>query len=266
MKRHLPLFSLIIVSALVCLCALGVVFVLSVDAITVEEKIQAMLTLGLPSALALVVLLWFGAGMDQFLSRLKNKSTRVGVSLLTYILVPIMLCIGLPALAALVIYGVFNAPKGWQQLPAPPQPAEEVAAAGEVSVTVRTVPGDYYFCGVSAPSECWQATDEPEQKLSGRGTETDILPSFEPPGEAVSLLGLSYSDTGAESRSYYAVLRDGSVWYLQQNNNTYESGFASGLFLTITLLPALFGLIVIYLGAGVSALARWASYQGNSPG
>lgn len=61
---------------------------------------------------------------------------------------------------------------------------------------------------------------------------------------------------GVEERTYYAVVGDGSVWYLQQDNNKYEAGFASGLFLTIALIPAIAGLLVIYLGAGVSALAR----------
>lgn len=99
--------------------------------------------------------------------------------------------------------------------------------------------------------------------MSGRGTEITIAPTTEPPGEVVSLLGLSYMDMGVEGRTYYAALKDDSVWYLQQNNNTYEAGFASGLFLTVALIPAIFGLIVIYVGAGVSAIARWAVNQGG---
>ena len=70
------------------------------------------------------------------------------------------------------------------------------------------------------------------------------------------MLGISSQEMGVEERTYFAVVHDGSVWYLQQNNNQYEAGFASGLFLTIAIIPAIFGLIVIYIGAGVSALAR----------
>ena len=44
---------------------------------------------------------------------------------------------------------------------------------------------------------------------------------------------------------------------LQKDANKYEAGFATGLFLTIALIPATAGLLVIYLGAGISALARW---------
>lgn len=71
--------------------------------------------------LGLIVLLWFGAGMgsDPF-ARLKQKSTRITVSLATYLVLPVVLCIGLPALIAFLIYGGIAAPTGWRELPAPP--------------------------------------------------------------------------------------------------------------------------------------------------
>ena len=256
-KRFLPLIVLTLVSLFVSACAVVVVWVLSVDARTLDEKIQASLTLGIPSALALIVLLWFGAGMDHVLARLKTRSTRIGVSLLTYIVVPVVLCIGLPALAAVVIYGAFNAPKGWQQLPAPPEPAVQIAGAGELHVTVRTDSEAYYYCAIGSPSTCWESTTQPEQRMTGRGTEIDTPPYIEPPQSVISILGLSYTDMGVEGQTHYAVLEDGSVWYLQKNNNQYEAGFASGLFLTLAIIPAIAGLLVIYLGAGMSALARW---------
>ncbi|HEX6035290.1 MAG TPA: hypothetical protein VFY83_12675 [Anaerolineales bacterium] len=255
-KRYIPLIVLSLVSLFVFACALVVVWVLSVDAKTINEKIQASLTLGIPSALALIVLLWFGAGMDHALARLKTRSTRIGVSLLTYIVVPIVLCIGLPALVAVIIYAGFNAPKGWQQLPAPPEPAVQIAGAGELHVIIRTDAGSYYYCAVSSPSTCWESTTEPEQRLTGRGIEITTPPSSEPPKGVISILGLSYTDMGVEGQVHYAVLEDGSVWYLQKDENKYEAGFASGLFLMLAIIPAIAGLLVIYLGAGVSALAR----------
>lgn len=255
-KRYLPLITLTIVSFFVFLCALGVVYVLSVDAKTPQEKLLASLTLGVPSAIALIVLLWFGAGMDHLLARLKKSSTRVSVSLLTYLVVPVVLCIGLPALVAFLIYGAFALPKGWQQLPAPPEPAVEVVGASELSVIIGTDSDSYYFCGIRAPSECWQETTQPEDRMTGRGTEITTPPASQPPGEAVSILSLSYMDMGVEGQTHFAALEDGNVWYLQKDANTYEAGFASGLFLTIAIIPAIAGLLVIYLGAGISALAR----------
>jgi hypothetical protein len=49
---------------------------------------------------------------------------------------------------------------------------------------------------------------------------------------------------------------------LEENANTYEAGFATGLFLTIALIPAIAGLLVIYAGAGISALARNIANRG----
>lgn len=215
---------------------------------------QALLTLGIPSGLALIVLMWFGAGMDFVLSRLKNKSTRVGVSLLTYIVVPLVLCVGLPALIGLGIYTVFNAPQGWKQLPSPPEPAVEIVSANGTSVVVRTDSDAQLYCVIGCSD--WDPVDEVDPLFVNSGTETSTPPSFDPPDGAVEVVGIASMDMGVEERTYFAVVDDGSVWYLQQNNNQYEAGFASGLFLTIAIIPAIFGLIVIYVGAGISALAR----------
>ena len=267
MKRFIPLISLLFVSFFVCLCAAGAVYVLSVDAHTAQEKFQSVLTLGLPFGLVLILLLWFGAGIDFLLSRIKDKSRRRGMSVAAYLVLPIGLCVGVPALVAAIIYGSMGAPTGWKQLPAMPESPVEVAAADELSVIVRTETGAYYSCVVSSPSTCWEITIAPEQSMTGRGMEISTPPYTEPPGEVVSMLGLSYMDMGEEGQVHYALLEDGSVWVLQKDANKYEAGFATGLFLTITLIPAAAGLLVIYLGAGISALARWManSISGSDP-
>jgi hypothetical protein len=228
-----------------------------VDAHTQQEKIQSVMTLGLPFALVLIVLLWFGAGIDFLLNRIKDGSRRRGISVAVYLLLPIGLCVGVPALVAAIIYGSFGSPIGWRQLPPVPESAVEVAAADELSVIVRTEAGAYYSCVVSSPSTCWEITIAPEQSMTGRGNETSTPPYAEPPGEVVSMLGLSYMDMGEEGQVHYALMEDGSMWVLQKDANKYEAGFATGLFLTIALIPAAAGLLVIYLGAGINALARW---------
>ncbi len=254
MKRFIPLIVILTVSFLVFACALGVVYLLSVDAITTEEKTQSLLRLGIPSGLALIALLWFGAGMDFVLSRLKNRSTRVGVSLVTYIVVPLVLCVGLPALVGFIIYAMFNAPQGWKQFPMPPQPAAQIVSANGTSVVVRTEADSQVYCVIGCSN--WQPVAEVDPLFINNGTETSTPPSFDPPDGAVDVLGIASMNMGVEERTYFAVVDDGSVWYLQQNNNQYEAGFASGLFLTLAIIPAIFGLVVIYMGAGVSALAR----------
>lgn len=254
MKRFLPLIVLLVVSVFVFACALGVVYVLSVDANTAEEKIQSLLTLGVPSGIALIVLMWFGAGMDFVLSRLKNRSTRLGVSLLTYILVPLVLCVGLPALIGMGIYTAFNAPQGWKQFPASPEPAVEIVSANGTSLVIRTESDAQVYCVIGCAD--WQPVAEVDPLFINNGTETSTPPSFDPPEGAVEVVGIASTNMGVEERTYFALVDDGSVWYLQHNNNQYEAGFASGLFLTMAIIPAIFGLIVIYVGAGISALAR----------
>lgn len=255
-KRLLPWLVLLVMSVVVAACALGLVWVLAVDAHTPEEKLQVSLSLGLPSALALIVLLWLGAGMDQVLAYIKRTSTRIGVSLLTYLVVPPALCVGLPLAVGAAIYFGLNPPQGWRELPAPPEAAVEVAAADEVRVIVRTASGAYYRRPVGATDAAWEAVERPVQRMTGRGLETDAPPALDPPAGVVSMLGLTYTDLGEEGQAYFAVLDDGSVWYWLNDANRYEAGFAAGLFLTIAFIPAVLGLVVIYVGIGVSALTR----------
>jgi hypothetical protein len=214
-----------------------------------------MTRLGVPSALALIVLLWLGAGMDPMLARLKKRSTRVGVSLQTYLVLPVVLCIGLPALVAMLIYGGIGMPGGWRQFPAPPEPAVEFVSANGTSVVVRTEADSQWYCVIGCSA--WGPIDEVNPLFINSGTGTSAPPPFDPPEGTVHLEGISSTTMGNEERTYYAIVDDGSVWYLQSGASRYEAGFASGLFLTVAIIPALFGLVVIYIGAGVSALARW---------
>lgn len=258
--RRFPLLVLSAVSILVCLGAFVVIWSLSVDAKTIAEKIQSSLTLGLPSALVLIVLLWLGAGVDHLLARIQNKSRRLWASLGVYLFGPFTLCIALPALIILLFSNSLFPEKGWQELPAPPSRAVEIASAGESSLTVRTGSGEFYYCWVVTPQDCWQATDKPEERTiqnsMGDLEETSNAPASDPPGEVASRMSVTYFDMGVQVFVHYAALSDGSVWYIEENADDYETGFATGLFLTLAVIPAVSGLLVIYLGAGISALSH----------
>jgi hypothetical protein len=170
------------------------------------------------------------------------------------------LCIGLPALVGVIIYGFMAKPTGWKEMPKPPEPAVELTKPEWYGVTIRADDGAYYFCEINTPAECWEPTTEPEQSLIT--DEIDVQPFPAAPDTATSVKGVRYQDSGEEARTYFAILEDGSVWVLQQENNTYEAGFATGLFLTLALIPAIAGLLVIYLGAGISAIARGIANRG----
>lgn len=258
--RRLPLIILSAVSLLVCLGAFAAIWILSVDAKTIPEKIQSSLTLGLPSALALIVLVWLGAGVDHLLARIQDKSKRLWASLGIYLFGPFTLCIALPALIIVVFSNSLFPEKGWQEFPAPPSPAVEIVSAGESSVVIRTESGGYFYCWVIAPDNCWEPAEEPGQRTlqnsMGDLKETTNPPASDPPGETISRISVTYFDTGVQVFVHYVVLSDGSVWHIEENADEYETGFATGLFLSLAVIPAMSGILVIYLGAGVSALAR----------
>lgn len=258
--KRLPLIALTIVSVLVCLGAFVVIWIFSVDAKTVTEKIQASLTLGIPSALVLILLLWLGAGVDHLLARIQNKSTRLWASLGVYLFGPGILCIGLPALIILLFSASLFPEQGWQKLPAPPSQAVEVASAGESSVTIRTDSNAYFYCWVITPEDCWQTADEPQERTiqnsMGDLKETSNPPASDPPGEVTSRISVTYFDMGVQVFVHYVTMTDGSVWYMEENADDYETGFATGLFLSLAVIPAISGLLVIYLGAAVSTLSR----------
>jgi len=269
-NRRLPLISLIAVSAFVCLAVFVIIWILSVDAKTIPEKIQSSLTLGIPSAIALIVLLWLGAGIDHLLARIQKKPIRILTSLGVYFIVPGTLCIGLPALLILLISGSLYAPEGWKQLPTPPSRPVEVVAAGEAYLYIQADSGNIYYCWIKTPEKCWEPADKPEERIiqnsAGTLNETSNAPASNPPGEVKSMISIAYNHMGTEVEVHYAVLNDGSVWVLTKNADQYESSFASGLFLTLAIIPALLGLLVIYLGAGVSALARRFTNQASAKG
>lgn len=264
-KQHrLPLISLILLSLLVCLGAFVGVWILAVDAKTFSEKIQTSLTIGIPIgipiAIGLIILVWLGAGIDQLLARIQKRSTRVFVSLMVYLFAPGTLCVGIPALLILLFSGSVFPQKGWQELPAPPSPAVEVMAAGESSVTIRTSSDEYYYCWTLHTENCWDSTTKPDSHIIkndiSRPKEITTPPGSEPPQKDVSLIGVSYNHMGVEVQAHYAVLEDGSVWFIEKDADKYENGFLSGLLMTFAVIPALSGLLVIYLGAGVSSAAR----------
>jgi hypothetical protein len=201
--------------------------------------------------------------VDHLLARIQKKSARLWASLGIYLFGPGILCIGLPALIIVLFSTSLFPDQGWQELPAPPSRAVEIASAGESSVVIRADSGDYLYCWVITPENCWESADKPDQRTiqnsMGNLEETTSPPASEPPGEAASRISATYFDMGVQVFVHYVVLTDGSVWYMEENADDYETGFATGLFISLAVIPAVSGLLVIYLGAGVSALARRAA-------
>ncbi len=84
--------------------ALVFLWFMDVDSPTLEAQIVSTLRLGIPSGIALIFLIWFGAGIDALLSRIQKRSTRILASLVVYLVLPGTLCIGLPALIIILFF------------------------------------------------------------------------------------------------------------------------------------------------------------------
>lgn len=261
-SRFFPLLGLSILSVLITISAVIAVWNQATDAVTVSERIRSSLGLGISAGVGLSIVLWVSAGVENWLAHIQKKSTKIVVYLSVYLFVPLFICVILPGGLILLLSGSLFPQKGWQDLPYPPSPAVEITSVGDASVSVKAEDGFYYYCWTLHPENCWDKITKPDDFIaqnssSGFPEETVVEPSRKAPKGYVDLHGVKYSDMGNEAYAYYAVLEDGSVMYLEQGAEKNERGFTAGLMFVFTIIPALAGLIAIYVGAGIGALLRW---------
>jgi len=112
-KRYFPFIVLGVISIAAVIFALIFLWSLDVDSPTIAEKAMSTLRLGIPSGLALIVLVWLGAGLDYGLSFIPKKNLRILASLLVYLFLPAICCIILPSLVIMAVSGVFTS--GWNR-------------------------------------------------------------------------------------------------------------------------------------------------------
>ena len=103
-KKTFPYFILAFASVGAMIFALVFLWSMDADSPTVKDQAVSTLQLGIPSGIALIVLIWFGAGIDALLSRIQKRSARILASLGVYLILPGTLCIGLPALIIIVFF------------------------------------------------------------------------------------------------------------------------------------------------------------------
>lgn len=261
-SKLFPIVGLSILSVLITIVAVIAVWNQATDAETASQRIQTSLGLGISAGVGLSIVLWLSAGMENWFARIQKKNTRILVYLSVYLFVPIFLCVILPGGLILLLSGSIFPQKGWQDLPYPPSPAVEITSVGDASVSVKAEDGSYYYCWTLHPENCWDTISKPDafvgqNSSSGFPEETFVEPSRQAPNGYVDLHGVKYSDMGNEAYAYYAVLEDGSVMYFEQGAEDNERGFLTGLMFVFAVIPAIAGLIVIYIGAGIGAFLRW---------
>ncbi|MBE0682359.1 MAG: hypothetical protein IH589_10630 [Anaerolineales bacterium] len=258
-------FPAIVTSLLSLLVLIGIPAWFLINAFTskypedVSTKISLSLKQALPLVALIIVFLWLGAGVDFGLTRIKDKARRKAASLIVY-LASFFVCLVLPLLSLVFVYGIFSAGEGWKKLPAPPETPVAVAAGGGSSLTIETENGNYYYCWVKNLAGCWQPDDKPSSPVIGsENNTTEVtgnMPQIAPPDGVVSMLGISHRNGPELFEFHYAVLEDGTVWYLEREVNSYGAWFITGL-LAMLVVPILFCSLVFFAGVGVSSLARW---------
>lgn len=257
LKRFFPSLILLFLS-LAILVAVPVILYFSSDYPKDPAlKLSLNLKQGLGLAAAIILPLWLGAGLTALLNLIKDGRVRRLVSLGTYI-GSFFICVLLPILGVFAVYGIFSIGEGWKRLPDPPETPVAIAAASRGSVVIETEGGSYYYCIVNNEL-CWQPENKPEDRLIGDEYDNQLtgnMPQIAPPGTAVDILGVTHRAAAAKYETHYAVLEDGTVWYLVREVNNFAGAFVA-FFAAIFLLPVAGGSAIMLTGAGVVSASRW---------
>ncbi len=257
--KYFPLIVLVLLSCLVLFALPAYQFFSSEYPKDLALKFNLSLRQGLGLAAAVLLFVWLGAGTNALLARIKEKKRRTVVSLIAY-LASFFVCIALPLLSLLLTYSLFSPHSDWKQLPAPPETPVSIAAGGQQSVIIETDKGNYYLCIINN-ERCWQPENKPESPAFGEeyGVKTTgNMPRVAPPGQVVDMLGITYNTGPVDYESHYAILDDGTVWYLNIEVNNYSGGFMAGM-LAMIVIPVLFCAVMFFVGAGIHAVTRWAA-------
>ena len=172
-------------------------------------------------------------------------------TILTLLFAPIILCLGLPLLIAVGGINASSTPPSSKALPKPPEQAIEIVGADHLTVYVRTTSGKFVRCATIQLSACWEPTTKPSTMIlvsnvdERQSTSAPVVP---PPGQAVSTIGVNYQYSGGfPNYIYFAVLSDGSVWYLPKDTTADNLTFVSLIALPALLTIAGAGMVVVYI-------------------
>lgn len=211
---------------------------------------------GIVVGLIAVALLWLGAGIAAGLARLPNVGLRVLVALGIFVGAPFALIVLFAGPFLVMWLNTVSGMPDWKALKPVPERVIEIVDADINNVYVRTDAGKILHCATAAQEECWQEVRVPVTIME-RTRRIPLSPRVDPPGNAVSTLGVAYdatAETGVEA--YYALLMDGSVlWWRHESAHPYMILFGWLMPLLIALgVLALF--VPIYLGAAIIGLNR----------
>ena len=260
-KRRLTVVVLVTLSLIImsgfCLCkAVTIASSKSTYASPIGLPPEIRPIWGITVGLIAVALLWLGAGIVAGLKRLPNVSLRWLIALGVFVGMPLSLIILFASPYLQMWLRPVNGTPDWKALKPVPGSVIEIVDADINNVYVRTDAGKIFHCATAAHEECWQEVRAPVTIMENT-RHISLSPRVDPPGNAVSTLGVAY-DTTAETgvEAYYVLLTDGSVmWWRHESAHPYMIlfGWLMPLLIALVIL-ALF--VPIYSGAAIYALIR----------
>ncbi|MFN8435138.1 MAG: hypothetical protein U0V18_14030 [Anaerolineales bacterium] len=221
------------------------------------ERLQLSLSQGLKFAALILLFAWIGVGIGSLLTLIKDGRFRKIISWVVY-LGFLFFCVITPILGVVFVYGVSYAGSSWQKFPTPPEIPKTIAAAGYSTVVIETEEGHYFYCNTSQLELCWQPENKPDTLIIpisyGSVEQIEGKPIVPAPGRTVSLVGVDYQDGPNHTEMYYAILKNGSVWYLQLDQSS--AGLLAGLS-SLVAIPIVFVSSMLFIGMVLVAFLRW---------
>ncbi|MEI7847971.1 MAG: hypothetical protein WCK35_19375 [Chloroflexota bacterium] len=206
---------------------------------------------------------WMGVGLDGLFARIKNPNSRrvvPWVVLSGLVLVFICLPLGIVGYVNLQIAG--GGDTGWRKLAPVPDAPATIASAGIAEVIMQGASGKYYSCKTAIENQCWLPTEATSDRfIESYPGQMEPAPALgtKPPGEVVSQVGVLISQGVEKSSTYYAILKDGSLWYLTRSPAAPgTSDFATG-FLLLLSVPFCGAVFLLLLGVVLGRVSRWLS-------
>lgn len=129
----------------------------------------------------------------------------------------------------------------WQRLPDPPQPAVRIAGGSTDAIVVEAADGSLFKC-TPGSSGCWSSVAD-AQDLDPTREDCERYPVHyslsDPPQKPVDYLKTYWCYFEAGSEVDYAVMADGSVWAVKNQDGNFLN------------LAAIFGTASLGCGAGL---------------
>jgi hypothetical protein len=195
------------------------------------------------------------------------KFTKGVIVFLISILIPIT-CGLITALPILFIGNLYSSGffVKWQYLGSPPEKAIKIVGLCNEEICVETENNkvymfDAYICGEEAAQSCWEQVDalliEKPEIIESCWYK---FPDKNPPPTTIQNLVTSDCGSGGASQTNYALLKDGSIWVLENSTTDLQ-----GTGLIILAFP--FGVISFIIGSIIAVYkmpAVWRKWTKTS--